>query len=100
MDEYEFYIRSVAFSLSHTLRWCEQLDLAIELLSNFDYSKKYASKADHFIYNVENYYIKINSVYDRILQLTNSIFHICCSGQLKVDTSFKRNWFSNCIGLR
>lgn len=78
--EYEFYLRSVAFNLAHTLTWCRQLDLAIELLTNFDYSKRSStSKADHYIYNLENYWIRINSIYDRVLQLTNSVFHICLS---------------------
>jgi len=77
LTEYQYYIQKVGFYLVHTISWCKQLDLAIELLSNFDYSKKNASRADHLIYNVENYLIRIKSVHDRVLQLVNAVFHLC-----------------------
>ena len=77
LDEQQYYIQKVGFFLAHTLAWCRQLDLAIEFLSNFDYSKKIsASRADHTIYNLENYLIRINSAYDRVLQLVNAVFHL------------------------
>lgn len=80
LDEQQYYLQKVGFYLVHMLAWCKQLDLSIELLSNFDYSKKInASRADHLIYNLENYLIRVNSVYDRVLQLTNAIFHLCIS---------------------
>jgi hypothetical protein len=77
LDEQQYYIQKVGFFLAHTLAWCRQLDLAIEFLSNFDYSKKItATRADHTIYNLENYLIRINSAYDRVLQLVNAVFHL------------------------
>src|SRR5699024_1454960 len=80
LDEQQYYVQKVGFFLVHMLAWCKQLDLSIELLSNFDYSKKInASRADHLIYNLENYLIRVNSVYDRVLQLTNAVFHLCIS---------------------
>jgi len=79
-DEREFYIQKVGFFLAHTLTWCKQLHAASELLTNFDYAKKIdVSRADHLIYSVENYLIRLNSVHDRILQLVNAIFHLCVS---------------------
>lgn len=77
LTEYQYYVHKVGFYLVHTISWCKQLDLAIDLLSNFDYSKKNASRADHLIYNIENYLIRIKSVHDRILQLVNAVFHLC-----------------------
>ncbi|WP_417501265.1 Cthe_2314 family HEPN domain-containing protein [Marinobacter sp.] len=77
LTEYQYYVQKVGFYLVHTISWCKQLDLAIDLLSNFDYSKKNASRADHLIYNIENYLIRIKSVHDRILQLVNAVFHLC-----------------------
>ncbi len=75
LDEFQYYVHKVGFYLVHTLTWCKQLDLAIEFLSNYDYSKKIeASRADHLIYNIENYLIRLNSVYDRILQIVNAAF--------------------------
>ena len=77
LDEQQYYIQKVGFFLVHTLAWCRQLDLAIEFLSNFDYSTKVcATRADHAIYNLENYLIRINSAYDRVLQLVNAVFHL------------------------
>ena len=77
LSEYQYYVQKVGFYLVNTISWCKQLDLAIELLSNFDYSKKEASRADHLIYNIENYLIRIKSVHDRVLQLVNAVFHLC-----------------------
>lgn len=82
IDEYQFYRRGVGFHLAHALTWLEQLDFAVELLANYDYSKKIsASRADHLIYNIENYLIRVNSAYDRALQLVNSVFHLCVHGE-------------------
>lgn len=77
-NEFQFYIHRVGFYLTHCLTWCKQLDAAVEYLSNFDYSKKLNStRADHLIYNIENYFIRLNSVYDRILQIASAVFHLC-----------------------
>lgn len=75
LDERQYYVQRTGFFLAHMLTWCKQLDLAIEFLANFDYSKKVnATRADHTIYNLENYLIRVNSVYDRGLQLINAVF--------------------------
>lgn len=74
--EFQYYIQKVGFYLVNTVSWCKQLDLAIELLSNFDYSKKETTRAEHLIYNIENYLIRIKSVHDRVLQLVNAVFHL------------------------
>lgn len=77
LDEYQYYMQKVSFYLVHALTWCKQLDLAIDFLSNYSYSSKTnSSRADHLIYNVENYLIRLNSVYDRVLQITNAVFHL------------------------
>jgi Cthe_2314-like HEPN len=77
VDEYQFYLQGVGFHLAHALTWMKQLDSAVELLTNYDYSKNIsASRADHLIYNIENYLIRLNSTNDRMLQLTNAVFHL------------------------
>ncbi len=77
IDEHQFYLQRVGFCVAHTLTWCKQLNAANELLTNFDYSKKLGpSRADHLIYNIENYLIRLNSVYDRVLHLINAVFHL------------------------
>lgn len=78
LDERQFYLHNVGFYLVHTLAWCRQLDLAVEFLSVFDYSKKItATRADHLIFNIENYIVRLTSVHDRTLQLVNAVFHLC-----------------------
>jgi hypothetical protein len=78
LDERQFYIQSVGHALAHALTWCNQLDLAIKFLSNYEYGKETGTnRADHLIYNVENYLIRLNSVYDRMLHLVNAAFHLC-----------------------
>ena len=77
LTEYQYYVQKVGFYIVNTTSWCKQLDLAIDLLSNFNYSRKEASRADHLIYNIENYLIRIKSVHDRVLQLVNAVFHLC-----------------------
>ncbi|WP_186159960.1 Cthe_2314 family HEPN domain-containing protein [Burkholderia gladioli] len=86
LDELQFYITRVGFSLSHTLGWVQQLHQAVHFMTDFHYGKKATDagvkKSHHLLYNVENYLIRIVSVYDRCLQLTNAVFHICMSDEL------------------
>lgn len=86
LDELQFYVTRVGFSLSHTLGWVEQLHQAVHFMTDFTYGRKAADagvkKSHHLLYNVENYLIRIVSVYDRCLQLTNAVFHICMSDEL------------------
>lgn len=86
LDELQFYITRVGFSLSHTLGWLQQLHQAVHFMTDFHYGKKTTNagvnKSHHLLYNVENYLIRMVSVYDRCLQLTNAVFHICMSDAL------------------
>ena len=81
IDEYEFYVLRVGSALAHLLTWIEQLEQAVFYLSDYPYTKAAKSSgitsASHLQYNVENYLIRLNSVYDRSLQLTNCVFHLC-----------------------
>jgi hypothetical protein len=78
VDEHQFYLQGVGFHLAHALSWMKQLESAVELLTNYEYSKRMStSRADHLIYSIENYLIRLNSTYDRMLQLTNAVFHLC-----------------------
>jgi hypothetical protein len=82
LDEHEFYRQKVAFYLVHMLTWCKQLHLSTELLTNFDYSKRIqASRADHLVFSIENYLIRLHSIYDRTLQLVNCVFHLCIADE-------------------
>jgi hypothetical protein len=86
VDELQFYVMRVGFSLSHTLGWVEQLHQAVHFMTDFGYGKKAQDlgikRPAHLLYNIENYLIRLQSVYDRCLQLTNAVFHICISDEL------------------
>lgn len=86
LDELQFYVTRVGYSLAHTLTWVEQLHQAVHFLSDFGYSKKLRTdgiqRSHHLIYNIENYLVRLQAVYDRLLQLTNAVFHICMSDEL------------------
>ena len=86
LNEQQFYITRVGFSLSHLLTWVEQLHHAVHFLAQFNYERRTkeagVNRFHHLIYNVENYLVRLQSVYDRLLQLTNNVFHICMSEEL------------------
>lgn len=80
LNELQFYVTLVGFTLSHTLGWAQQLSHAVHYITDFGYSKKASEagikRSHHLLYNVENYLIRLQSLYDRCLQLTNAVFHL------------------------
>ncbi len=75
--EIDYYIRNTAFYATHLFQLCNQLERAIELLSNFTFnSKNGISRGDHLAYNVENYIIRLTSLTDRVLQTINAVYHL------------------------
>ena len=86
VNELQFYVMRVGFSLAHTLGWVEQLHQAVHFLTDFGYGKRAKDlgikRPAHLLYNIENYLIRLQSVYDRCLQLTNAVFHLCISDEL------------------
>ncbi len=85
LDELQFYVTRVGFTLSHTLAWAEQLQHTLHFMMDFGYGKKASEagikRSQHLLYNVENYLIRLQSVYDRCLQLTNAVFHLGMSSE-------------------
>lgn len=80
IDEYQFYVLRVGYYLAQLVTWMEQLDHAVFYLSDFSYKREAKdrgiTRAQHLLYTVENYLIRLQSVHDRCLQLTNNIFHL------------------------
>ena len=56
------------------------MEHAVEFLSDFSYSKRMRERGikrhHHFSYNVENYIIRTQILYERLLQLVNRVFHL------------------------
>ncbi len=86
VDELQFYVMRVGFSLAHALGWVEQLHQAVHFMTDFGYGKKAKDlgikRPADLLYNIENYLIRLQSVYDRCLQLTNAVFHLCILDEL------------------
>lgn len=77
IPDLEHYIRYTSFYVVHLFSLCRQLEQAVSLLSNYRYSiKDDVGRGYHLSYNVENYFIRLDSLYDRILQVVNAILCI------------------------
>lgn len=78
--EDEYYCLQLGYWLSHTLTVVRQLEHTILYMSNFSPSDKMKragiNRHTHLLWSVENYIIRTQSVYDRILILTDRLFHI------------------------
>jgi hypothetical protein len=77
LDELEYYIHNVGFWTAHFSTWFHQLNIGVDLLSNFRYNnKRNTRRVDHLIYNVENYIIRFQSVQDKLLHIVSAVFHL------------------------
>lgn len=56
----------------------EQLHFSIELLSGYraSTSPNSMNRHDHIVFAIENYYLRITSVYDRCLRLVNTLYKL------------------------
>lgn len=76
----EFYILDIGNRWAHLLSWIEQLHHIPFYLNSFSPSKKMKAaeitRYKQILYNVENYIIRLASLYDRILLFVDSLFFI------------------------
>ncbi len=79
-DEYEYYVITVGHTLAHLLGSSEQMMYAVHFLSTFSSTKKIKesriNRSNFIQYNIENYLIRTQSLNDRVLKLTNAVFHL------------------------
>jgi len=79
-DEHQYYKIEVGRRTGNLISWCSQLDYSVLYISNYaaTYSMKKSgiSRYEHLAYHIENYLIRVNSVYDRVLQLIDAVFHL------------------------
>ncbi|PHR94479.1 MAG: hypothetical protein COA69_02470 [Robiginitomaculum sp.] len=71
----EYYATTSAQSINAYDHWFQQLQLSINRIQKFEKATSPAQGID-FLYELENYYIRLNSIYDRLLQMVNAIFDI------------------------
>ncbi|OXD26738.1 hypothetical protein D5E80_24340 [Vibrio parahaemolyticus] len=72
----EAYSIEVLLSFSYVSDCLDQLYLSIDMLSGFVASKQKngLNRHDYLVYSIENYYLRLTSVYDRCLRLVNTVF--------------------------
>ena len=65
------------FSIGNIMECMDQLYFTVELLSGFRKRKNSLfNRTDYIIYMIENFYLRITSIHDRCLILTNKVFDI------------------------
>ena len=74
----EEYLRTTLLCGGELATTCIQLDQTIQFLANFRSTKKLKeykiNRYDHVVYHLENHLIRITSIFDRCLILTNQVF--------------------------
>jgi len=65
-------------SLTNVTSCIEQLNFCIEMLSGYrsELTPSEMNRHHYIVYGIENYYLRITSVYDRCLRLLNIVFQI------------------------
>lgn len=78
--EEEFYCLRIGFCMAHLLTVVQQMEHTILYMSNFTptelMKKAGVTRSTHLLWSVENYIIRTQTVYDRLLVLVDRLFHI------------------------
>ncbi len=76
----EYYSLMVGTTLAHVLSICQQLEQSILYFTSFSPTRKMEragiTRQAHLLYCVENYIIRTQSLYDRVLKLVDAVFEI------------------------
>ncbi len=76
----EYYCISVARTLSHVLTICQQLEHSVLYFSSFSPTQKMKqagiTRQSHLLFCIENYIIRTQSMYDRLLRLVDRVFEL------------------------
>lgn len=73
----ELYIIDILHSTSKINECIDQIYFSIEMISGFRKRKNLTmNRHDHIVYMVENFYLRITSIFDRALRFCNSVFEL------------------------
>ncbi len=76
----EYYCISVGTTLSHVLSICQQLEHSVLYFSSFSPTQKMKkasiTRQAHLLYCIENYIIRTQSMYDRLLVLVDRVYEL------------------------
>jgi hypothetical protein len=73
---YDDYVLTSASAITSILECIDQLYFSVDLLSKYtnNHSPKDMNRYDHIRYSIENYYLRITSIYDRSLRVVNNAY--------------------------
>ena len=92
----EGYAIDVLMSISNIVSCIDQLHYSIELLSGYRKTLKNMNRYDYIVFGVENYYLRLTSVYDRCLRLTNEIIQLGLpEKECRESTIIKNDYIKN-----
>jgi hypothetical protein len=78
--EHDFYIMRVGNRISMLISHCEQLSNAIHFMTTYRKTAGSmtagANRISHLRYNVENFIIRTQTLYDLVLKLVDAVFHL------------------------
>jgi hypothetical protein len=77
ITEEESYASEVFISIENIISCIDQLYFSVGMLSGYRASTtpNQMNRHDYIVFGIENYYLRLTSVYDRCLRLTNSIYY-------------------------
>lgn len=76
-DKIESRACDLLLSAGKIIECIDQLYFTVEMLSGFKRKKKgNMNRHDHIVYMIENFYLRITSIFDRALRLSNLVFQI------------------------
>ena len=74
---YQKYNFDALFSASNVLECLDQINYSIEMLSGYNQRNAlFKNRHDYIIFMLENFYLRITSIMDRILRFVNTVFEI------------------------
>lgn len=79
-DEHEFYLLGVGKALVEVLTCCEHLQNIPAMLTSYretaSTKRVGINRQRHIVYHVESYIIRVQGLFDRVLKLLDSVFHL------------------------
>jgi hypothetical protein len=69
----ESYAIDVVMSISNVISCLDQLYHSIDMLAGYRQANSKMNRYDYIVFGIENYYLRLTSVFDRCLRLTNII---------------------------
>lgn len=95
LDEYEFYLIRVGNRIATLLTICEQLVHTVYFITNFRQTSAMdrvgITRTKSLRYNVENYIIRTQTVYDLVLKLVDAVFHLANTDSQCRDVTILQN---------